>query len=580
MSVVVTVLVATLLVGVGFGVERLLARRIGHDFEDAAAALLTGWAVLVVVGVVCAVVRLPLWLPTLAVGLSGLAGYAAARRAAAGGLGRLALAWLLLAPLLAIAAAVPALMHDEFPAQLPSIRWLVETDRFPFMARPNLETSKPEYPPAFSLVAYAAARFGGLDVAYPGKLFTVLLAGAFGLAVGRLLTERVGWVAAIATGVALATLLNPFFDPRIALTAYYDTPTGLVLALCVVACWRAAGAPFGPWHVHAAAAAVVLIMLRETNAVFVVALAAGLVLCREHRLAAVMVPALMTFGVWRLYIVTAGWTPSLGPRPFATWDWSAPVTMVRVLFLDRLLNNPVLGLAGTAFTAAGAVLAVWAFRAGSRALRILFWLTGLVCVTWCAFLAWAYLAVYDEQAATANSLWRYLTQLGPLLIYTVVAALAALLPARLAVRRTGVAAALGIALCVVSVLAFPATWHHWRIDCRLPAVIAARSLTPQLRQLDLGNDRIAIIHPEYGSWFAEAIDYDLRRPVRTSLHFPRRELAAPLPYRLDLSALDHGRLNDTREVPAIVVERRTGEAWMPVLTIPAHRLPGCTSPFD
>jgi hypothetical protein len=348
----------------------------------------------------------------------------------------------------------------------------------------------------------------------------------------------------------------------------------------VVACWRASGRPFSFWHVHAAAAARALIMLRETNVVYVVALAGGLVLCGERRVTACLVPALVTFGLWRLDMITGSLTPSITPRPFATWDFTAPLTMLRVLFVDRLLNNPVLGLAGTTFALAGAGLAVWAVRRGDRSLRILFWLAGCASVTWCAFLAWAYLGVYDEQAATANSLWRYLTQLGPMMIYVVVAAVAALLPARLHMPRRAVAAAVGVGLCLVPVLGTLATWRHWRIDCRLPSVAAARSLTPQLKQLNLGTERLAVVHPEFGSWFSEALDYDLRRPVRTSLHFPRPELAEALPWRLDLSALDHGPLIATREVPAITVERRSGDGWTPALTIPAHPLPGCTSPVD
>jgi hypothetical protein len=115
--------------------------------------------------------------------------------------------------------------------------------------------------------------------------------------------------------------------------------------------------------------------------VFVVTLTAGLIACRQHRLAAWMIPALMTFGLWRLYILTAGWTPSMRPRPFAAWEWSAPVTAVRVLFPERLANHPVLGVAGTVAAGAGAALAIWAMRFGDRNLRILFWLAGLPVLT-------------------------------------------------------------------------------------------------------------------------------------------------------------------------------------------------------
>jgi hypothetical protein len=129
-------------------------------------------------------------------------------------------------------------------------------------------------------------------------------------------------------------------------------------------------------------------------------------------------------------------------------------------------------------------------------------------------------------------------------------------------------------------VAIPTTWRHWRIDCRLPAVVAVRSLTPALAQLRIGNDAIAVVYPEPAGVFAEAIDFDLRRPVRSTRYVLQRDLAAPMPYRLDLGALDPGRLIATRDVPPVTVERRTGEAWTPVLTIPAHRLPGCTSAFN
>jgi hypothetical protein len=575
MPILITMLlIALLLIGAGFACERLFAPRIRVDFEAISHPLVTGWAVLGLAGVVCAVGGVSVTGPAIALGVIGAAGLAVAGPAAAG-LWRIALAWVLLLPMLAIASVIPATMPDEFPYLLPNVQSLVEYDVFPDRTRPNVWTSKPEYPPALSLIAYAAARFGGHDIAYPGKIFTVLLAGAFAIVLAAQIAGRIGQLAAIAIGVMLATVLNPFFDPRIALTAYNDTPTGFVLALCVAASWRACSEPQAAWRLHAAAAAIVLVLLRETSLVFVVGLAAGLLLCRQYRLTAwIVLPALVTFGLWRIYIITAGWTSSMSARPFAAWDWSGPFTMLRVLFSERLANNPVLGLAGVGFALLCAALCVWVVRSGDRRIRTLVVITGAVAILWCAFVAWAYVAVYRNQVLTANSAWRYLSEIGPLLIFAAVAAVASALPERIAVTRTRAAVAIGVAACFVPVIATLATWRHWRIDCRYPDVVAVRGMTKALGDLRLGSDKIAVIHPSEPDWYAEAIDYELRRPVRSSV--PLKSIdQATLSYRLDLRPLDRGKLAEDRLVPPIEFARRDGAGWNTVLTIAAKKLDGC-----
>jgi hypothetical protein len=576
MPILITMpLIALLLVGVGLACERVLARRVEADFEAPAYSLLTGWSALVLVGALCAVAGVPLTGPAIAIGAVGVVGLVGAGPAAAG-LWRLALAWLLLLPMMAIASVIPPTMPDEFPQLLPNARVLVDNDVFPDRAHPNLETSKPDYPPALALIAYAAGRFGGHDVAYPGKMFTVLLAGAFAVALAAQVAPRIGPLLAIAMGALLATVLNPFFDPRIALTSYTDTPTGFLLALCVAACWRALDDVQPRWRLYAAAAAIVLVLLRETNLVFVVALAAGLLLLRQYRSAAwIVASAFVAFGLWRIYIVTAGKTPSMTVRPVATWDWSAPFAMVRVLFGERLANHPLLGIGGAGFALAVFVLFVWVMRAGDRKLRALFVIAGLVAATWCTFLAWAYAAVFVKQVLTANSAWRYLSELGPLLIYAAVAAIANALPERWVMARTRATAAVGVAACLVPVLATLATWRHWRIDCRFPDVVAVRGMTPALATLRVGSDKIAVIHPDEPGWYAEAIDYELRRPWASSVPFRSPAQALAPDYRLDLSRLDRKQLLETGSVPSFEFTRRDGEGWRPVLTLAAQKLSGC-----
>jgi hypothetical protein len=581
MSVVaVTVLIGVLLAGAGFAGERLVERHGKADLQGGAFALLTGWALLCLVGVVCAVSGARLTLPALAVGVVGITGYLVTT-AAWSGLRYLALAWLLLLPLLAIASVIPPTMADEFPYLLPNAKILVETDLFPDQSHPNVWTSKPEYPPALSLIGYAAARLGRIDGAYPGKAFTVLLAGAFGLALAQLIAGRVGWLAAIAIGVALASVLNPFFDPRLALSAHTDTPTGFVLALTVAASWRALHEPLPRWPLHAAAAAIVLVLLRETNVVFVAALAVGLLICRRPKLAMIIsAPALVVFGLWRLYITIAGWTPSMAARPLSEWDWSAPFIMVRALFGERLANNPVLGIAGAALAFATVLLCLRIIRSDDRRIRALFALAGTVSIAWCAFLAWAYAAVFTNEVETANSAWRYLSQLGPLLIFTFVAALVPSLPAGVTIARSGTALAAGAGLCLVALLAPLATARHWRIDCRHPDVVVVRHAALEIGKRPIANEKIAVVHPDEPSWYSEALDYELNRPVRSSRGYRRAEQVPAEGYRLDLTKLDRKRLTQDGKIPPLELSHWNGSNWQRVLTLAAEQPRACgANPF-
>jgi hypothetical protein len=562
-------LIGALLTGAGFACERLIARRRDVDLQGPAFALLTGWALLCLAGVVCAVTGAPLTPAAIAIGLVGVVGYAVNRKAARG-FAPLAFAWLLLLPLIAIASVIPPTMSDEFPALLPNAKTLVAADIFPDRARPNVWGSKPEYPPALPLIGYVGARLG-IDVAYPGKIFTVLLAGAFGLALAELIVGRVGTLAAIAIGVALASVLNPFFDPRIALSAHTDTPTGFVLALGVAASWRALREK--SWAMHAAAAAIVLILLRETNLVFVAALAIGLLACRRPKLAAaITLPALAVFGLWRLYIVLAGWVPTMTTKPFVAWDWSAPFLMVRVLFGDRLANNPVLGMAAAGLALAGALLFVRIIRSGDRALRALFVFVGIIGMTYCAFLAWAYAAVFSSEAETANSAWRYLSQLGPLFIYAIVAAIARALPPRVAIAGSRTIA-VGAALCLVPLLLPLATSAHWRIDCRYPDVAVVRHAIHAIAK-HVGSEKIAVVHPSEANLYIEIVDYELGRPVRSTLGYKSAEEVPPAGYLLDLRQLERHRLTQDGAVPQIELSRWDG-SWKPMLTLAPEKPPAC-----
>src|SRR5713226_7621133 len=129
MPVIATVVVALLLVGVGFAAERIVLRPSKPDMAAAVYALAAGWALMTLVAVTCALVRHGLFVPMALMGIIGAIGLLIALRRLA--IGLLAFAWLLIFPLLVIAATIPPTMFDEFSHWLPNARFLVERNHFP-----------------------------------------------------------------------------------------------------------------------------------------------------------------------------------------------------------------------------------------------------------------------------------------------------------------------------------------------------------------------------------------------------------------------------------------------------------------
>ena len=138
------------------------------------------------------------------------------------------------------------------------------------------------------------------------------------------------------------TLLNPFFDPRLAVTIYSDVPTAFLLAAMLYALWRAGESHEAArdWTVRASLTALALVQLRETNIGLVAAAAlsvpaaaavvgrhhGGIDLKRSWSVAAAFAaaPAAATL-IWRLHLHGQGIAPDVVPRALSDWIWSAPV---------------------------------------------------------------------------------------------------------------------------------------------------------------------------------------------------------------------------------------------------------------
>jgi hypothetical protein len=545
----------------------------------------------------------------------------------------LALLLIFVAPMGLLVAGTPAMAFDEFAQWLPNTRYLVEHGHYWNWPDWLGLSSKPGYPNASAVIALLVSQLAGPDVEAPFKTFVVVLLGGFGAALAGLAATRftadptrsraVGSTAAalLASGCLIA-FLDPFMDPRIGFTAYTDTPSGIVLALAALAgaygigaARRTEQATASGWFAWAGLLSLTLVLLRQTNLVFVAAFDAAcflFILCGRSgsprlwlRWALLLAaPAAIGLLIWQAHLSAARIGPDIAPRPFAAWDWSAPLTVARAFILDRLADNPLVGGAAAVFVVAAAMggLVVWRRLPDDEGgilppSRIMAALAAIVSLGFAGFLAWAYIAVFTaEEVAAAASLWRYLSELGPLLVLAGICVVVSLLPKW---RRNAGLAVASMAVGVVALLLLP--WigrSYYRLDCRFPDVAAARvaigELRPALapfRSSPTSPARIAVVNPTMGDWMAYALAFDMRWPdsgevVRFRVkNEPLAETEAwawdqGLEALLDFRALDRAALRAQSAIPAVSLLGRPaakGDPWPILATTPPRALPVCSA---
>jgi hypothetical protein len=569
----VLVIVAAFL-GIGRGAERLF----GFPFDRTGAVfwLIAGWAFMTLAGVIAALGNFAVPNLSLAVVIAGDCAFFIF------GIGDknfrrtipvFALALLLLSPLLRFAAETPATIFDEFGQWLPNARFLYEHRHFPTAADPNLWSFKPGYPPAMPIVIAAGSFLTNSLSETTGKLLTIVIGTGFGLILADLLTPRFGRWPALVAGVALATVLNPFFDPRIALTSYADAPTGFVLAATIFAVWNAVMRPNVVWLWRTAICVVLLILLRETNIVPVAGLFCGVAVLRRQvpagKLAILIaLSAAIPLLAWRIYLHIAEIPPAMTIRSMGLWDWDAPVTVLRTLLLDRLSGNPLLGGAAV-LSIAVVIFAGWRFlRHSGREVTALILLLGAVAVAWLGFLAFAYIAVFSApEVAHASSAWRYVSQLGPGILLALAAGFGKAVP----VGQGRKSIALGVAILLIVFQC--ATWGYWRLDCRYADVVSVRLIARGLlASAAIGDAPLTVVNPVDGPAYAVQLDYDLHRPAGRSTGAATLDGAAADGAILDLTPVDRAAAYAARQSPAVSLFRRQGGALIPVMTLPAQQI--------
>jgi hypothetical protein len=570
--------ILSVLLGIGVSVERFFADARPADRFAPVFWLVSGWALVSLLGEATALLGSalsPVLVITELIGGFGLMLFGLSDAARRTTIARAALATALLSPLLWFVAQTPATIFDEFGQWLPNARFLYEHGHFATAADPNAWSAKPGYPPAMPMVIAAGSLLAGQFGETIGKLLAVVLAAGFGMVLADRLSPRFDRLPALVLGVALATIFNPFFDPRIALTTYADAPTGFVLALTVFAAWNALEHPHAVWIWRAATGVVLLVLLRETNLALVGGLCFGLLLLTAAgrssgagRIAAlIFASAAVPFLVWRVYLHLAEIPPAMVVRAEPLWDWHAPAVVARSLLLGRLFGHPVLG-GGAALFLVVATFASWRFaRHVGRELAMLVAIAVSVSVTWVGFLTFAYIAVFaPEEVARAASVWRYIGQLGPTLLLLLATAIGNGPISIVSARRRGLIAYSGMLLLVAFQLI---TWRHWRIDCRYGDVVSVRQIGRTLLVSgEIGDAPLTVINAVEAPAYAIQLDYDMRRPSGRSRGVSALSEATEDGFILDLTAVDRAAASEARESAAVPLFRRQGATLVPVTIVP------------
>src|SRR5262249_27448066 len=121
----------------------------------------------------------------------------------------------------------------------------------------------------------------------PMVLFTIAMYGLFGVVLVdeiRRGGSGLPGVGAIAAGLVVVLMLNPFFDPRIVVSAQMDGLSAVLTALGGLAVWRISGAAergdrnaILAWSLRGSVAGLALVFARDTNLVLLAGLWLALV---------------------------------------------------------------------------------------------------------------------------------------------------------------------------------------------------------------------------------------------------------------------------------------------------------------
>ncbi len=398
--------------------------------------LLVGWGIACLVLTVWGMtmplsLRLPAW-ALVAVGCASL--LRPTLRPGAADLAALGRLVLLSLPLLAIIVSVRPSLPDTFLNLLPNAAYLVDHGVLPDNDNVATISIFPALPYNQQIEVFLASLItpelpaGGL------VHFNVFVQLAFALLLARLIAPDAragspGWTE-LAIGLALTTLANPGFMPKVALASMGE-PTSEVTLACAAWLGIRALETFSERRSArrelALMAAVLLafINIRQSNVALFGSLAGGLALLAliDRRiaklrawslLALAMLPAALLYACWRLYVLGHFHESELKLLPLASWQADAIpeiLASMGTIILHRSLLFVSLIAAGPLAYLAWRGRRQWS--QGSRTLALVL----IMFLAFNVFLIFAYVAHFgDADGRQAHSYFRYNSHLSLLMM--------------------------------------------------------------------------------------------------------------------------------------------------------------------
>lgn len=436
---------------------------------------------------------------------------------------------LLALPLLLLVSAMVGSQWDEFSDWLMGPRLLLDIDTFPDNANKHRGGTLAAYPYGWHLISYLAGRLAGGLIENAGALVNVFLLLTFGLAAIRLLRHGVdektelalpGW-GLIALGGLAATLLNPTFAQKVALTSYADVATAVCIGFGGVLGWTMLDAlgRDARREAHRLAFQIGLVMLVLVNlkqaTVVLFVLVVGAILLAGLRdpgirfmdllktVPAMVIPGIVIYLVWRYYVSTALTGAELSVMPIDQWKIGLIPEIVWQMLVVLSKKGAYLALMAAAVFFA--VRGLIRFQGPFDRLAII---VGAVFIGYNAFLLFAYVATFGEKdALRAASLWRYNMHLGLLGVAFAAYGLGLLWKARAPWGlRTARLQWLPVALMLIAPIIFA---DKLRFD-RHPPVPHFRAVGAEVAGLLKPGDRLFVLDPKGSGESGVITRYELR----------------------------------------------------------------------
>jgi hypothetical protein len=470
----------------------------------AACAMLTLWGI---------AVPLSLAWPAWTLVAAALASLASPRlRPGADDLAALGRLLVLALPLMLLIVSVRPSLPDTFLNLLPNAAYLVDHGVLPDNDKVATISIFPALPYNQQLEVYLASLFSGELPAAGLVHFNVFAQLAFAMVLARLIASgeparSPGWQE-LAAGLALTTLANPGFMPKVALASMGEPTTEVTLA---VAAWLgldglgrlAEGRPAGRGFALMAGVLLAFINIRQSNIALFGCLAGGLALIAlaDRKvptlrawgcLASAMLPAALLYAAWRLYVLGHFQESELKLLPVGAWlSDSIPEILASMgsIILHRSLLFVCLIAAGP--------LAYWLWRRerrwseGSRALALVL----LMFLAFNVFLVFVYVAHFgDADGREAHSYFRYNSHLSLLMMLALTLAGRELVRARRVALWPPATLWMPRLLVALTLLAPVAFLKKVRFDLSMPQPVLW-DLSKTFAQRLKDGERVAVVAP-------------------------------------------------------------------------------------